>query len=307
MLKRMIPVAFMFMLLVACGKNKKNNGENSIQYDHTLIQRIRTAATSIPGALPDDISYVKYASSPRKWNTLVDSADEHTAVMARTAFQIHYADGWIMVDAGMDSAVHHFFEKDGPQPFNAEKADSVRMAVDSAKLILITHEHGDHAAGAVRGGAHIPPKTILTREQLDVLMHNPQMPEITITEEKSKQYKTVDLKDILAVAPGIVLVKAPGHTKGEIIIYTRLASGREYMFTGDVSWTYKGIAEQKQKPASERKRVGEDDEMVGRQLAWLNSLMKHENIIMLVSHDDVMLPQYVADDLLKMGMRTRRK
>ena len=69
---------------------------------------------------------------------------------------------------------------------------------------------------------------------------------------------------------------------------------REHNFTGDVSWTYKGIEENKQKPKSERKRVGEDGDMVEKVLLWLNGLMTKEKITMLVSHDDIVLPQLVG-------------
>src|SRR5688572_3993806 len=226
-------------------------------YDKALLQQTRAAAMAIPGALPQQINFLKYAASIRKWSEVVEGGSEDPCTMARTAFQVEFADGWIMVDAGMDRAVHHFFEKEKPQPFDDTAAAKIARAVQLSKLILITHEHGDHVAGAIRNANdQLPPKTILTRDQADRLINDPQMPEIKLDENRSKQYIITSFESVLPVAPGVVLIKAPGHTDGEIMIYAKLQNGREYLFTGDISWCYKGIAKRKQKPKSERERVG---------------------------------------------------
>lgn len=296
---------FLSAVLLSCSTGPQS--EKPVIYNAELLQRVRAAATAVPGSAPLSIGYTKYAESVRKWSEVVEGGGDDPCKMARTAFQIVYPDGWIMVDAGMDRAVHKFFEKQGPQPFDEAKADSVRRAVEAAKLILVTHEHGDHVAGVVRTAATgaVPRKTILTRQQVTALIEDPQMPEIALTEEKSRQYMVVDLESILPVAPGVVVIKAPGHTKGEIMIYTRLQNGQEYLFVGDVAWAYRGVAEKKQKPASERKRIGEDADAVGKQLAWINELMTKERMTVLVSHDDIMLPQFAAQGLLVGGVRTR--
>ena len=233
---------------------------------------------------------------------LVQDGSEDAAMLARTAFEIQYDDGFVMVDAGMDRQVNHFFEKDGPQPFNDTLAAKVVNAVRSAKLILITHDHGDHVANVVRlNDNNIPSKTILTNEQVDALKNDPQMPEIKIPEEKSKRYIVLKFQSVLPVALGMVLIKAPGRTNGEIMVYTRLENGREFIFTGDVSWTYTGIENNKLKPASERKRVAENKDNIKVELNWLHDRLKKDNIIMLVSHDDVELPLLAARGIIHNG------
>jgi len=291
--------------MLSCSTPSSN--EKPIAYNAELLQRVRAAASAIPGSAPTAIGYLKYAESVRKWSEVVEGGSDDACKMARTAFQVMYPDGWIMVDAGMDRAVHKFFEKQGPQPFDDAKADSIRRAVENAKLILVTHEHGDHVAGVIRTAAtgSVPRKTILTRQQVNSLIEKPQMPEIALTEEKSRQYMVVDVESILPVAPGVVIIKAPGHTRGEIMIYTRLQNGQEFLFTGDITWSYKGIAEKKQKPSGERDRVGEDADAVRKQIAWINELMTKERVTVLVSHDDIMLPQFAAQGLLVGGVRTR--
>ena len=39
----------------------------------------------------------------------------------------------------------------------------------------------------------------------------------------------------------IVVVLAPGHTPGGVIIFVNLASGKRYAFVGDLVWQLEGI------------------------------------------------------------------
>ena len=306
-MKRFTPLFFtviaLVLILVSCNNGKSDQVE-APNYDDALLVKIRASAMAIPGELPIAINYLKYAESIRKWKDLIEDGSNDNAVMARTAFQIQYPQGFVMVDAGMDRAVHHFFEKDGPQPFDDSAANQVAMAVQQARLILITHEHGDHIAGIIRNANNsIPPKTILTTEQVNSVVNKPQMPEIKMDQERSKEYIVVEFSSILPVAPGVVLIKAPGHTPGEIMIYTRLQNGKEYIFTGDVSWTYKGVEEKKMKPSSEQKRLGEDGPNIDKEIAWLHDRMVKDKMIILVSHDDVMLPQFAAQGLIGSSLK----
>ena len=270
---RYILLVLLVGLIASCSGGKESPA--APVYDKTLLRQVRAAARAIPGELPQKINYLKYAASIRQWSQVLEGGSDDPCTMARTVFQIEFANGWIMVDAGMDRAVHHFFEKEKPQPFDDTAAARVAQAVQEAKLILITHEHGDHVAGAIRNANdQLPPKTILTREQADNLINHPQIPEIKLDKNRSKQYIITSFESVLPVAPGVVLIKAPGHTDGEIMVYAKLQNGREYLFIGDISWSYKGVAERKQKPKSERKRVGENADLVKQQLAWINERLQ---------------------------------
>ena len=302
------------VILISCSnepakKNEELSGKREIQYNKDLLDSVRAAATTTSGELPTSIGYIKYAESIRKWSDLVEGGANEPARMARTAFQVRYPDGeWVMIDAGMDRAIHKFFERNGPQPFDSTKADSVRQAVEGAKLIVVTHEHGDHVGGSIyTTNEAVPKKTILTRDQVNSLISKPQMPEIGLTEEKSNNYVIADFADFHPVAPGIVLIKAPGHTKGEIMIYVKLQNATEYLFVGDVTWTYQGAAETKQKPASERGRLGEDSTTIARQLNWINDLMRNEKVTIVVSHDDIMVPKFADSGLIQRGFVTKPK
>jgi glyoxylase-like metal-dependent hydrolase (beta-lactamase superfamily II) len=301
-MSKYLGILLTIVLITACNNLKEETAAPT--YDDALLQKVRAAAVAIPGPLPSNINYVKFAASIRKWKDIVEDGSEDACTMARTAFQIEYADGFIMVDAGMDRAIHHFFEKQAPQPFDDTLAAKVATALQQAKMVVVTHEHGDHVGGVIRNANNtLPAKTVLTREQVQSLTQNPQMPEIKLDEQRSKQYLVVDFESVLPVAPGVVLIKAPGHTKGEIMVYTKLQNGKEYIFTGDVSWSFKGVQEKKLKPKSERNRIGEEAEPIEHQLAWLNERLTKDGMVILVSHDDVMLPQYAAQGAIHNGLK----
>src|SRR5437762_1506644 len=70
---------------------------------------VRRVAATIPGRRQLRINILKFAESRRTKNFSIKGAPAEPSVQARTAFQVIYADGWIMVDAGMDQRVHDFF------------------------------------------------------------------------------------------------------------------------------------------------------------------------------------------------------
>jgi len=144
----------------------------------------------------------------------------------------------------------------------------------------------------------------MTYQQLGTLLERPQMPQLRIDSAQLSDFIAVDFYDVLPVAAGVVLVKAPGHTPGEIMVYAVLENGREYVFTGDVSWSYQGIREVKQKPRAQVDRIGEDAKMIRFQLEWLNRLMATD-IQLLVSHDDIVQPSFVKKGLLSEGLLIR--
>ena len=132
--------------------------------------------------------------------------------------------------------------------------------------------------------AELAPKVMLTREQASVLMTAPQMPEIRLTPEMAARYRILDYQMYTAAAPGIVLIKAAGHTPGSQMIYVALESGREYLLIGDVTWHMDGVREAKGKDAP---WVTEDRAAVLAQLTWLNGLSRTDpQVLIVASHDE---------------------
>jgi len=259
--------------------------QNPVNAWTASIKDVRSVAATIPGARPLRINVLKFAESHRTKNFSIKGAAADPSVQARTVFQVVYGDGYVMVDAGMDQQVHKFFGRGVEEPYDAEAARQVERALRGARLIVVTHEHGDHVAGVIRTplASELAPKTILTRTQVQTLVTNPQMPEIKLTEEMARRYLVVDYDRYLPLAPGIALIKAPGHTPGSQMVYVALQSGREYLLIGDTAWHMDGVRLVRGKDAP---WIAEDESALLNQLKWLNELSTERNLFIVASHDD---------------------
>jgi glyoxylase-like metal-dependent hydrolase (beta-lactamase superfamily II) len=262
------------------------------------ISQIRQTAKLIPGRAPLRINVLKFAESRRAKKFSVKGAPDQPSVQARTAFQIVYADGTIMLDAGMDQQIHNFFGRGVVEPYDSDAAREVERALAAARAVIVTHEHGDHVAGVIHTplAKELAPKTVLTRDQVKTLLTNPQMPEIKLTPELAARYNIVDYDKYLPFAPGIVLIKAPGHTPGSQMVYVKLDSGREYLFIGDTAWHMDGV---RQITGKDAPWIQEDEELLKAQLTWLNKLYNTErNLLIITSHDDEQRRELVAKGIL---------
>ena len=268
---------------------------------HADIAQIRQLAGMIPGARPIRVNVIKFAESRRPKNFAVKGQPAEPSVQARTAYQIVYPDGTVMVDTGMDLATHQFFGRGVQEPYFPEQAAQVAQALQRAKAIIVTHEHGDHIAGVIRSPsfAELAPKTVLTRQQVQTLMTEPQIPELRLTPEMAARLRVIDYDDAMAFAPGIALIKAPGHTPGSQMVYVALQSGSELLLAGDVAWHMDGVRMNVGKDAP---WIKEPPELIAAELNWLNELSRTEkNLAIVISHDDEQRRDYIAQGVLGDG------
>jgi glyoxylase-like metal-dependent hydrolase (beta-lactamase superfamily II) len=262
------------------------------------LNEIRSVAAMVPGKLPLRINAVKFAESRRSKKFSVKGAPDEPSVQARTAFQVVYADGFVMVDTGMDQQVHKYFGRGVEEPYYPEQAKQVEKALRGARLIVVTHEHGDHVAGVIDTpfAEELAPKTVLTRAQVQTLLTEPQMPEIKLTPEMAERYIVVDFDKYLPLAPGFTLIKAPGHTPGSQMIYVKLQSGKEYLLAGDAAWHMDNVRLVTGKAAP---WIKEQEDFVTAELKWLNEIYRHEkNLYIVVSHDEEQRLDYVKRGIL---------
>jgi len=151
----------------------------------------------------------------------------------------------------------------------------------------VTHEHHDHVAGVLASPflAQIQTHTLLTREQSRSLIERPNHPRIKIDSAFAARYLVLEYDPIAPIAPGVVLIRAPGHTPGSQMVYVRLATGAEVILSGDVAWNTTGIETERQKPeTSTRSFGGEDREAVATELRWLKGVQT-QRVSVVVSHD----------------------
>jgi len=259
---------------------------------------IRRVAALIPGRKPLRINVLKFAESHRTKNFVVKGAAADPGTQARTVFQVVYADGLVMVDAGMDLPMHKQIGRGADEPYFAEQAQQVDKALRSARSIIFTHEHGDHVTGVIRTPYlnELAPKTILTRQQVRTLETTPQFPDLKLTEEQAQRYRIIDYDKYMPFAPGWALIKAAGHTPGSQMMFITLDSGREYLLIGDAAWHMDNVRKVTGKDAP---WIVEDVAAVNDQLKWLNGLSASEkNLVIIASHDDDEHKELVSKKLL---------
>jgi glyoxylase-like metal-dependent hydrolase (beta-lactamase superfamily II) len=104
------------------------------------------------------------------------------------------------------------------------------------------------------------------------------------------------------IAPGVVLIKAPGHTPGSQMVYVKRADGQEILFLGDVAWQMRNIEEVRERARLVTWLGGEDREAVMGEFVELHRLHTAEpNLNMMPGHDSAELTRFLKAGLLTKG------
>lgn len=253
---------------------------------------IRALADVVPGALPIALNAVRFAASIRPRKFLIEGGDETPVTMPRTAYQAVYPDGTVMIDSGMDQATHESFGQG--EPYDTQAFSKLKRALDAARLIVLTHYHADHCGGVLTAENFeaLARKTIATAETLSLMMNAPHRPHLKLAERRAEQFICLSYGRYYPVAPGLVLIKAPGHSPDMQMVYIRLQSGREYLHSIDAAWNMDNIRHVKGKAAP---WVKEDVAAVLAQLRFLNELSQREQQLhILVTHDGELLDRMIG-------------
>jgi glyoxylase-like metal-dependent hydrolase (beta-lactamase superfamily II) len=266
-----------------------------VAYSPAFLATVRRAADVIPGERPTSVGVLTPDVFMVSIAFMVEGGSSVEVPAGHPAFQIRFPRGWIMVDAAIDREIAAKSKN-----FSDEKYRHIHQALRDARLAVVTHEHQDHVAGLIRSPflAEIQRHALLTRAQMRVLLDKPNDPRIKLDSATAARYLVVDYDPIMPIAPGVVLIKAAGHTPGSQMVYVRLASGRELVLAGDVVWHSSGIAMQRQKPEESTKDFGgEDRAAIAQQLRWLKELPAE--ITVVPAHDQALIDQLVARGVMR--------
>lgn len=259
------------------------------------LARLRELSTAIPGPLATALNGVKFAASIRPRRLVVDGGDDTPVTMPRTAFQLVYQDRTIMLDAGMDRETHDSFGEG--EPYDEDAFSRLAQALDRASLIVLTHYHADHVAGLLRAPnfAALARKTLITTQTRDFLVNKPHRPHLKLRNEDARHFIVFDYADCVPIAPGLVLIKAPGHSPDMQMAFIRLSSGQEILHSVDAAWNLDNVRRLKGKAAP---WVKEDAAAVIAQLRWLKQVIDSEaDLALVVTHDGDLF-----DDLARRGV-----
>lgn len=201
------------------------------------MEEIRRLAEAQPGARAVEIDAEKVAafSFPR---TAVVAGDGWEKVeMPVFSYRLVFPGG---ATAIIDTALDDKLGGSNLASFDKAAYDRMSAALDKASLIVITHEHMDHIGGLTEHPdvRRILPSTKLTQEQVD---HPERSVPAAFPAGALDGYKPLVYDHYVAIAPGVVLIKAPGHSPGSQMVYVKKADGTEVLFIGDVAWKFRNI------------------------------------------------------------------
>jgi len=264
-------------------------------YNDSLLVTVRALAHAVPGELPTAVGYLSVVDDSSPESDAVADAPKTRILEVTPAFQVRYRAGWIMVDAAES---HKAAGSDGT--YHQDNYDQIQTALRHARLIVATHEHGDHVDGVLVSQylSEIAPRTMLNAAQVHTLLAKPAGDPEGLDSARARRYLVVDYGLVLPIAPGVVLIRAPGHTPGSQMVYVRLASGRELVLVGDVVWHHAGIDMQRQKPDTVSRAMHEDRTPIGQEIAWLKNIAEPAGIAAAVSHDGTALQRLVRRGFL---------
>jgi glyoxylase-like metal-dependent hydrolase (beta-lactamase superfamily II) len=262
-----------------------------------ILDRARVASIMIPGDLPLEVRFQGISKWSAPLSGYVKGATDDSAPWVIGVFQIRFPSGWIMVDAG---ASKEYMGSDG---FSDGDYETVGEALARADMNILTHEHYDHAASLYRGvwADAAGQRAMLTVEQIDsILAATPDGLIIPASRDETDKFFAVSYEDLLPIAPGVVLVKAPGHTLGSQMVFVVLASGAEILLVGDVVWHKSQIETASQKgPISDG--LGEDRRALTAQIEWLREVSETDTHV-VIAHDLLALEAQFSEGVLTNGL-----
>jgi glyoxylase-like metal-dependent hydrolase (beta-lactamase superfamily II) len=256
------------------------------------IAQLRRLADSMPGDKPTQLRYEHVFDSDFPWALSITGGGWSKMHMGFYAFQLVYPQQSAIIDTAQDEPNFSTF-------WDAAAFARVEAALGKASLIVVTHEHFDHTGGlfAYRDLQALLPALRLTDIQV---AHPESMAPGVLTPAIFGDYRPLHYDGALALAPGMVLIHAPGHSAGSQMIYVKLANGTEFLLIGDIAWNMRNIELQRERPRWTTRTFGEDRSAVLAELTALHELKTHEpGLHIIPSHDSGVVDALTHEGVLQ--------
>ena len=264
------------------------------------VPRLRAAA---PGTGPTRIEVEEVSHTFVPKIGVVAGTSWRKFDMMRTSYRLVWPDRSIVIDSGNSLALARKF---GAATYDVGAWRRIQRALLSASDVVVTHEHADHIGGIMESPhlAAVLPRMRLTPEQADV---GNRADPLDWPAGAMRGYRSLRYHDLHALAPGVVLIRSPGHTPGSQMIYVRRADGRELLFMGDVASAADNVRLQSIRPRYTTEFYGtthDDRRAVMLETIALHRLHESDPEITLVpGHDAIAIRQLEAQELLSLGFR----
>lgn len=262
------------------------------------LPAIRALASSMPGDKPTAIHVDRVADFYFPAGAMVAGDGWSRVDTSVYAYQLVFPDRRVLVDVGPDEKS---LSGGWMSAHGADAVERVRRAMDDASLILVTHEHFDHLGGLATAPNVV---ALLSKATLNVeqFTNRKGQDPAPFPDKVGEDYEPLRYDGMTAVAPGVVLIRSPGHTPGSQLVYVQRADGAEFLFLGDVAWHMRNVETVRERPRLATWMMGEDRAAVLRELAALHELAaKSPEVHQIPGHDRGPVEALVKQGLLVEG------
>lgn len=221
------------------------------------IEQLRKLAGSMPGVRPASVTYELAAYRLLPGNLLVAGSGLKRKLVGVMAWRLEVPGGKpVMIDTGIQPKDADVSDSSG---FHADAQHRIERSMSESGLVLLTHEHLDHAGGVMALAVGSPVRNSVRLNQGQAMAAG-----------LSGTDTLPGAREPFAVAPGIVVIPAPSHTPGSQLIFVVLGDGTELLFVGDVaSFTQNWTEQRARSRLVSQYIISEDRDAV---YAWLGTI-----------------------------------
>lgn len=174
----------------------------------------------------------------------------------------------------------------------ADQLDAAGYDRTRLRGILLTHAHWDHVSGV----ADFPGVPVLVTADERRFIDQGSWITAIARSTPGVRYEVYDFEggpylgfprshDVFGDG-SVVVVPAPGHTPGSVIVFVALRDGRRFVFVGDLAWQREGITEREERPWIVRRSADPDPAQVRDNLLRMAAIAERFPQITLVpAHD----------------------